>query len=283
MHVSGIRLITVHPALVHVTVGCVPILLAAYVLARRYRSERLSLAGDFALWVATAITGATFAFGLVSNAIAPWPGGLSTWRWLHLGFGCATFASMLALSLWRLWERRRRPVVSAVSVIAMLVITAVVMFTGWIGGEVLVYHAGMAVRAAGDGALAPPVSGGGRPHDVVSAMALLRADWADADTRVASMIVTRPAERDFAAVAADGARIVAVAEWVAAHPDDGGDPPGDPAPARDPMVAMAGELAARARRLDADARARRLEPLAADVGQLAATCADCHLQLRWDH
>jgi AraC-like DNA-binding protein len=49
------------------------------------------LVGDAALFVTAAATLATGTFGLVSNAVVPWPGGLETFRFLHRLADCGFF------------------------------------------------------------------------------------------------------------------------------------------------------------------------------------------------
>jgi hypothetical protein len=106
----------------------------------------------------------TAASGLVANALVPWPAGLATWRWLHLGMAVASAVVFLGLAAVRL----RRSVAApppARTLGAALALAAMLGVTGWIGGEVLVFHAGMAVTAAAHGALAPTVSrAGARPR-----------------------------------------------------------------------------------------------------------------------
>ena len=66
--------VAVHPSLVHVTVGTVPVLLLAYVLARRRASPAWTFAGDVTLGVTAAVTVAATAFGFVSFLLVGWPG-----------------------------------------------------------------------------------------------------------------------------------------------------------------------------------------------------------------
>src|SRR5512134_3358792 len=104
---SPIRATTVHPALVHFTLGVVPVFLVAYAIASARRSPRWTFAGDVAVWIGAALTPATVASGLVSNALVSWPGGMQVWRWLHLGLAVASAVLFLALAVARLRALRR--------------------------------------------------------------------------------------------------------------------------------------------------------------------------------
>src|SRR5262245_6584326 len=84
-----VRWATIHPALAHFTIGGLPLIVIGYAVAVWRRSPAWTLVGDAALVVTAALTLATGAFGLVANA-QPWPGGIESWRWIHLGAGVAT-------------------------------------------------------------------------------------------------------------------------------------------------------------------------------------------------
>lgn len=260
-----VRLETVHPILVHFTLGALPFLLLAYAVAARRRSAAWTFAGDTLLFFTAAITLATVAFGLVSNAVVDWPGGLSTWRWLHLGLGAFTALSLLVLAVARALRRRKHPVGRAFA--GMLIASLGGLVTGWIGGELLVFRSGMAVEAAAGGALAPPLtSRSPRPGDVTGAMHDLRASWAAATAELASMVVHDPDAREYAAVERHARDIGDVARWIAeehgpdgkhahAHGDD--DSGGEGARA---LVAGAHTLAHQADELAQAAHARCARP-----------------------
>jgi uncharacterized membrane protein len=271
--VSGLRLVTVHPILVHVTLGMLPFVVVAYVVAAAARSERWTFAADAAL-VATALaTLATLAFGLVSNGALEWPGGLGSWRWLHLGFGIGTTALLVGLAAWRLATRRRRPAPEARVPVAVALVAVVAAFTGWIGGEVLVYRAGMAVAAAADGAMAPPVTAPSKPRDVMSAMHLLRADWAAASADLASAVIERPTKARFTALAAAASSMQDTASWLATAPEGAGAHPALADGARE-LSRGAADLAGAAQRGDVTA-------CASFLGHVTHECADCHVAHRW--
>lgn len=71
---EGLRIETVHPALVHFTIGGIAVATLAYLAAARMRSSRLSFAGDFALVTTAAMTLVAAAFRIVAYAVVRWPG-----------------------------------------------------------------------------------------------------------------------------------------------------------------------------------------------------------------
>jgi uncharacterized membrane protein len=270
-----VRLATIHPALAHFTIGGLPFLVVAYALALRRRSPEWALAGDTALLLTALFTVGTGGFGLVSNAIVPWPGGLERWRLVHLAGGLATTLGLALLAGWRAWQRRQVMAPSPRLLAALLAVAAIAAGTGWVGGEVLVFHAGMAVRAAGDGALAPPVvDSTAPPRDFVDAMRGVRAAWGSIEARLASMLVQRPRDRDFARIAVDAARLQQLATAMA-------DAPGGDTQRRELVAMMARTLAGDGADIAAAAAHKDLQSLARAVGEASAHCADCHQQLRW--
>jgi uncharacterized membrane protein len=310
---SLIRLVTVHPVLVHLTLGLIPLMVLAYLLATLLGSARWAFVADVALYGAAVVTIATVAFGLVSYLELPWPGGLSPWSALHLAFGVTTAVALLSFSGYRIGNRRQRPNGGWPAVASSLVVAAFATFTGWIGGELLVYHAGMGVRAAGNGALAPTtrvpdLARPPHPSGMEDAMADLRGNWAAIETANAHMLVEHPDDATFDQIAHRATRISQLAAWVAQHaaahehpPAPGGQPsataPASPAshaavepppaaPAEQPdehrrAAELAGELQRRADELGAAASAHDIIRVTADVGRVAETCATCHHETRW--
>jgi uncharacterized membrane protein len=302
-----VRLSTVHPALVHFTIGTLPLIVTAYAVAARRRSERWTFAGDAALAITAAITVATAAFGLVSNAVVPWPGGLALWRWLHLGFGAASAAALLVFATVRWWRRQTSPTSGGGTFVAALVVTLLVGFTGWIGGEVLVFRSGMAVRAAGDGALAPPAMPARTPRDLVDAMGRLRAAWASAESALSSMIVQEPRAQTFAAIERDARQMSELAEWMAKegarsmpnagapsehHGDEAEHEHGEDEHEHEHehgeltvgahLALMARELGGHTTALAGAAHARDIAATAHALGDIQSACASCHAELRWE-
>jgi uncharacterized membrane protein len=270
--VELVRLVTVHPALVHFAVGGIPIMLVAYVVARWARSERWSFVGDVAAVVTAAAAMASLASGLLANALVPWPGGLETWRAIHLTGGAISAAALVSLAVARLSVRRRHPVIGNAALGGALLASTAVLFTGWVGGDVLVFHSGMAVKAAAYGATAPPTSTRRRPPgDLLDAMRQIRASWAASSDLVAAMIVEQPEERDFGVIVDQSRRIEDLARWVASN--------GARGPREQPgahLARMATELGTRAQRLEASARQHDLPATASALGGMEAVCADCH-------
>lgn len=269
------RLETLHPVLVHVTLGTLPFVVLAYGVAAWRDSERWSFAADAALVYTAGLTLLTSALGLVSNAWVPWPGGLGLWRYMHLGLGIASAVLLLTLALFRLQRRRRVPKTGGGVFVAAVVVAVVTGFTGWMGGEVLVYHGGIAVKAAGEGALAPTVSQDREPpEDLLGAMHELRGAWASAMTGLASMVVERPSDELFGRIESAAVRLRETSTWVVeegARGDDGS-----------ALRFMAGRLASQARELEEGARDRSATAVAKSLGEITTTCAGCHQSSRWE-
>jgi uncharacterized membrane protein len=269
-----LELVTVHPILVHVTVGAMPLLVLAYAVAWNRRSRRWTFAADVALIVAALVTLGTFAFGLVSNFHLPWPAGLETWRWLHLGFGALSTTLIVALAIARLVLSSH---VAGPGTAAYALVTALVVgFTGWIGGQVLVYHSGMGVAAAADGALAPQLNGTvPYPGDLMASMGDARFAWASVDTTLASMVVTHPSDGGFAAVEGYADHLRQAALWMQTSGWDWDEA------SREKLAPLGHALELRAGELGAAARRRDLLGAVHSFGDVTAACADCHERLRW--
>lgn len=312
---EAIRWVTVHPALVHFTLGTLPVLILAYGMAAWRRSERWTFVGDVTLVTTATLTLATAAFGLVANWALEWPGGLATWRWLHMALGAATTVLLVFFAAARLRDRRRGRITSGVAAAATAVVTALLAGSaGWVGGEVLVFHSGMGVRAAAGGALAPPITARrAEPADLLDAMHAIRAAASLVATESAKMIVEAPSPDRFDRAAEAARRIREIAEWLAAeaatpdavarvagHDDANGATAGRPSPAEaaagrvpadgehaahphaeaSELAGMAQKLAERALAVEDAAVRRDLPTLAIARGRLEATCAACHELLR---
>jgi len=270
-----VRLATIHPALTHFTIGGLPLIVIAYAIAVWRRSSAWTLAGDAALVVTAALTVGTGIFGLVSNAVVPWPGGIETWRWIHLGFGVATTTLLAALAVLRLVFRRPDTPISPPLLGVVVIVAGVALFTGWVGGEVLVFHSGMAVRAAGDGALAPPVfDSTKRPKDFLDAMRQVRAAWGAINTRLAWMLVQHPRDEDFARIEHDARRMEELTKVMA---DEGA----KNKQAADVLASMSQTLGGDADDLAEAAKKKSLQDIAHALGEMSGHCADCHEQVRW--
>lgn len=271
----ALRVLTVHPALVHVPLGAAPILLVAYALAAWRRSSEWARAGDVALVIAVPFTLLAFAFGLVSNAVAQWPGGLHLWRVAHLVLGAITCALYLGLAGLRWFQRRQGAPSGWVSAAGAALVALAVGATGWIGGEVLVFHAGIAVRGGADGALSPPL-GDHPPEDLVDVMGQLRGAWGGAQGSLAEMIAQHPTADGFKRITEDAQRLESLSAWLDGHP-----PPGLSDEDVAALQFMAGTLGERARALGQAAGQSSLPRCAKALAAVSATCAGCHAQLRW--
>lgn len=286
-----VRLTTVHPALVHFALGPLPIVVAAYALGAVKRSERWTFVGDVAVASSAAMATAALAFGVVSNAVLAWPGGFDTWRWLHVGFGIGSTCAIVVLAVVRTVARRRARVAGAPTLVASAIATALMLLTGWIGGEVLVFRSGMAVRAAADGALAPASEPAATPADLGDAMGRLRGAWADTTTRLAQMVVHHPREDDYERIRDQAERMETLARWIEVsggptlrdptvrleHGSHGG---GFPETRADHLSEMARMLRERAQNLVTAARRSDLQAAVVANASIEAQCVDCHAELR---
>lgn len=294
-----IRLVTVHPLLVHFTIGILPVMVFAYAAALWVESERWSFTGDAATVACAAITLLTTCFGLISNFSLRWPGGLSLWRYLHMGLGIGSTLALVIFAVTRLTMRRRGQSLSgAWAFTASLCLSILIGTTGWIGGEILVYSSGMAVEAAGNGAFAPVgTSGTSPPVDLSDAMGRTRAAWASITTRSAEMIVQHPSDAAFLAVAKDAWRLEQVAKWISTeapkHVPRANEPiSSSSSSVRDQrtdlamtrgqvMGFMGAQLRDDAQNLERLAQQKDLEQLENEIGRTSALCASCHEELRW--
>jgi uncharacterized membrane protein len=267
-----VHLGTIHPALAHFTIGGLPLIVIAYALAVKRRSAEWTFVGDAALFVTAVATVATLAFGLVSDNVVPWPGGLERWRLVHLCAGVATAVFLAILAALRFAARDR--LASPIVLVGALVIASAAGLTGYVGGDVLVFHAGMAVRAAGDGALSAPI-GSPSPKSFLDAMRDARASWGDITARAAWMTVQHPRDEDFRRIEAAAHSLEKSATFMAAHAKE--------TPKPDAVVSMSQSLAADATELASAAHERKLEDLSKALGETGADCVSCHEEARWRH
>ncbi len=114
------RVVTIHPALVHVTIGTLPVIVLAYVIAARRDSARWTFVGDATLAISAAVTLAALALGVVSFVALDWVGSGGAWRWIHLATGAAGALALVALAVVR--ARRRAVPVGRGTVAAALAI-----------------------------------------------------------------------------------------------------------------------------------------------------------------
>ncbi len=279
MDFEPLRWITIHPALVHFPLGILPLAAFAYVMAALRASRPWSFAGDVALITGT--IGITLAgiFGIVAWLMVDWPGGLDPWRWVHLGAGVGSVALALVAMIARLVKMRSRPTVGGGWAVGTTVIAGLVLFTGWVGGEVLVFHGGMAVKAAGNGALAPETERTpGPPRDLEQAMHRIRGAWGSATATMASAIVDHPRPEDFTTVAHDARKMQDVGQWIVQHGAEGME---DRDEAED-LTRMASHFVEHAAELERAARTEQLAIVADKIGVIQADCAECHQHTRWE-
>ncbi|HVZ37119.1 MAG TPA: DUF2231 domain-containing protein [Polyangiaceae bacterium] len=268
-----IRLVTVHPALVHLPLGIAAFAALAACCAAARRSQRWGFATDVALCAAAASALVAAAFGFVSFFGLRWPGGLGPWPALHVGFGVTSVVLLSALAVWRAHQRRRwRALPTWGDAGATLGIGAVLAFTGWVGGEVLVFHSGMAVAAAGDGALAPALtarSSPASPDDVRAAMGDIRAAFAALETELDQAIVDGYGPSLWGRIDASAGRLQQLASWLTKQ--GGGD-----------FQRFAAEVASKAAQAKSSAAAHNFSEVVGAAGAIQHACAACHVQTRWD-
>ncbi len=279
------RWVTVHPMLVHFTIGTLPIMVLAYAMAKAKGSERWTFAGDAVLAVTALATLATVGFGLVSFLSIDWPGGLSTWKWLHLGLGVGAGALLLGFAAFRIRARRQQAPSGAGTLAAAVLVALLLVANGWVGGEVLVYRSGIAVRAAGNGALAPSTTASdeGDPSDLMDAMGRLRGRWAAIQAEVATMVVQAPSKARFDRVVGEARAMAETALWLEELGDQSAaganESRGESKEQR--VAAMSKELSSDVRDVVAAANQEDLTGLAGAAGKLTEKCAKCHGELRW--
>lgn len=294
---QGLRGITVHPALVHLPLGLVALAALAAVLSARRRSARWTFVGDVALWSAALSALVSGGFGALSFALLDWPTTLSPWPWVHLAVAAAGTLVLLAAGALRWHARRVAGVYRSGMVAAVLAGAALLGFAGWIGGEVLVFHGGMAVKAAGNGALAPSIGGATRtPKDVVDAMGRLAGAFGEAQSELSQIIADEPQPRRFEGLGRAAAALLATATWIridatgsAQSSTQGvggagvaGAPTEDAASERaEHLGKMAATLEESATALQRAAAAKDVVGSAQALGAVQSSCAACHLHLRW--
>jgi uncharacterized membrane protein len=282
------RLSTLHPALVHLPLGVIPLVLVAYALAASQRSERWMFAGDVALGFASISALLAAALGYVAYFSVQWPGGLDPWPLAHLIGGTTTTLAVWIMAALR-WRSVRRDIRSSAGpqgpkphrlrwAVGALGLTVLVFATGYIGGEVLVFHAGIGVKAASHGALAPPLSAAvDAPQSLHDSMHRMRAYWARSVGGVAQSVVNKPSAVEFEAIAEDARRIERLARWLVDWGHQGAHGDGDP----EVMREHAGTLQRAAQRLESAATQRDLADTIDALGAMTRGCAECHLDERW--
>lgn len=323
MDFDVLRWTTIHPAVVHLPIGIFALGAVAYVVAAAKRSERWSFAADV-MGIAGAVSlVVAAAFGLVSWFVVDWPGGISTWPTVHMVLGLVGTGVALLFMIGRIRARRRTALVGAPSAAVAVLILLAVGFVGWIGGEVLVFHNGIAVAGAGHGALAPAMaSDEQRPESIEDAMGSMRGAWATATVTTAEMVVQEPTSERFETVAQAAGRLQQLSRWVANHAGEHAHPGGeaeakaggeaeghghgeeaeahghaeegkgagaeaaaahDGASAKQRIRGMSMTLADMAGQLQQAARQEDLPEVTRQLGEIGAQCGSCHQEHRWNH
>jgi uncharacterized membrane protein len=261
-----IRLVTVHPALVHVTLGTLPVIVISYAIAHRHQSERWTFVGDATLAISAVATLLAVALGIISFVRIDWVGSSGVWRWVHLVVGVVASVLLLTFALIRARRRSRHPVTARGALVAAIAVAAVTGVAGWIGGEILVFRGGAGVIAAGGGVLAPPTGPQAASRGLVDLMDRIRERWAVIVTETSTMVAVAPRDAAFARVATSADQLAALGDALAARYDATDDLPR--------------AFAAGAHHLAAAARSRDLAAISTDLGKTTAACAGCHDETR---
>lgn len=277
-----VRLDTLHPALVHLPLGMIPLMFLAYGAAAWKRGARWMFAGDFALAVTAVVITVAAAFGYVAYFRLTWPQNLQPWPLLHLALGSLTTVAIWLLCALR-WRARHEPIETSASARwtgAALGVTVLAVATGYIGGEILVYHGGMAVKASADGMLAPPLrSHDASPSSLPESMGRLRAVWASSVTIAAQAVTTKPSAAAFTHVADDARAMERLARWIV---DWGHNPANNHRAERGRALSeYAADMESQAKTLEQAADQHDLPALVDAIGKVSRSCAQCHVDKRW--
>ena len=282
------RLTTLHPALVHLPLGVLPLLVLAYAIGLGARKRQSWMfVGDVALGFAAVACGLAAGFGYVAYFRLGWPGGLEPWPMVHLVLGTAT-----TLAVWLLaWLRFRalradkhagtEPRRSPLWLFGAASVSLLALAAGYIGGEVLVFHAGTGVRAAGDGVLAPPLSlGDAAPSSLHETMHRLRPLWANSVVGVSKAVVYGPDDATYSSLSDDATRMQKLSRWLI----DWGSTPAPDQPfddtERTDLRRIAAALEESAQQLQASAARHDLQGSVQASAAVTQRCAECHARLR---
>lgn len=274
-----LRWTTLHPALVSLSLGLLPFAALSYLLAYRRRSERWTNVADLAALVGAAGAALGAVSGLIAHFSLKWPGGLAPWPALHLSTGLLTALCAIAFAALRSVRRKRQLVATRGWAMGAVAVALLGAGTGWVGGTVLVFHAGAAVKAAGYGSLAPPW---GRreepPENLRQAMGWLRGDWASAIAQVSQMVVDQATEPGFRDLAASAQRIQEVSLWLTRQGASSLEL--EQLEAEELFQEVSGHLLSHARNLEDAALHQDFQGVVHALSDLTAACANCHEQLR---
>jgi uncharacterized membrane protein len=267
---------TLHAATVHIPIGGAFIALVLYAIAARARSERWFFAADVTTVIVAITLVLAVATGLVANARVHWPGGIEPWRLAHIVSGVAATLIVVVFAALRMRARAR----SATRAPFLVFVAAGACFSsvaivGWIGGDGLVYDAGIGVSAAGHGALAPSTrSEREPPKSLLDSMRRARGAWASVYDAIAAMMVGHPDVHWLGVAARDADRLQREFRWMATNESH------SPSPSQDLQrcyAAIADASGSLARSLDE----HRIVAATAQLGAITTACVGCHAEYRW--
>lgn len=291
---EALRAVTLHPAIVHVPLGCLPMVVVAYTMGAARVSERWMFAGDVALGVAS--LGALFAgvLGYVAYFNVEWPGGLGPWPIVHLALGTATVLAVAALAALRWRARRLVPerISKASWAVGSGLVTLLALMTGYVGGEILVFHGGIAVKGGAGGVLSPPLAvRDSSPASLHDAMDRLRPLWASCVTLTAAATVEGPSDATFDAVADHARRMQKLARWLydwggaqrglAAESPTKATTDAERSERRSRLQRLARGLGDSTFQLEQAAIQRKLPELVTALAATTNSCIECHQHASW--
>lgn len=285
-----VRINTLHPALVHLPLGIIPLCLLAYFVAASMgaaRGGRWVFVGDVALASAVVVTTLSAAAGYLAYFRLQWPGALDPWPLVHLVLGTSTTVGIWLIAGFRYRALKRSSSEARVSSaraqrwslpLSMTGITVAALATGYIGGEVLVFHGGMAVKAGAQGMLAPPLRVDHRsPDSLHDAMHKMRGLWASSVAVSTRALTETPAAEHFRQIADDAEGLQKLTRWVI----DWAHQPKPDAQHHADLDRLAQEMEDQALKLEQAATQADLPATLDALGKVSAACASCHVQARW--
>ena len=138
-----------HPIFVHFTVALLATSVVLFAVAWRVRHpdwhSRLASAAELNLWIGTALTALTVAFGWIAFDTVPHDDAVHDLMVRHRNLALITFAGFAAMTAISIWQRKRSTSPSAPFVLGMLLALAGLGATGLLGGR-LVFEHGLGVE-----------------------------------------------------------------------------------------------------------------------------------------
>lgn len=138
----------IHPAFIHFPIALIIVSFILDLCGYVFRNSSLRSAGWWTLFAAGAFAIVTALTGFWDMQHVPMDDVDATYVDFHMWVGVALLFSAVILVVWRGMLFSRREVVTFAYLTASTLVVALVLFQGWIGGE-LVYSYGVGVAPAG--------------------------------------------------------------------------------------------------------------------------------------